>query len=66
MCNRCLKLLIEKFRKQDITVFPILYDVFKRLIIFYSNKLNYDDAVSELTLFLVELFYKIDLSIKKC
>lgn len=62
MCNRCLKLLIEKFRKQDITVFPILYDVFKRLIIFYSNKLNYDDALSELTLFLVELFYKIDLS----
>ncbi len=62
MCNRCLKVLIEKFKKQDMTVFETLYDVFKRLIMFYSQKLHYDDAAGDLTLFFIELLYQLDLS----
>lgn len=62
MCNRCIKALIEKFKKQDMTVFEKLYDVFKRLIMFYAKKLHYDDAAGDLTLFFIELLYQIDLS----
>lgn len=62
MCNRCLKPIIEKFKKQDMTVFEPLYDVFKRLIMFYSKKLYYDDAAADLTLFFIELLYQMDLS----
>lgn len=62
MCNRCLKTLIERFKKQDMTVFEPLYDVFKRLIMFYSKKLYYDDAAGDLTLFFIELLYQLDLS----
>ena len=62
MCNRYLKPIIEKFKKQDMGVFETLYDEFKKLIMFYSGKLCYDDAVSDLTLFLIELFYQIDLT----
>lgn len=61
MRNRYLKPIIEKFKNQDMGVFETLYDEFKKLIMFYSGKLCYDDAVSELTLFLIELFYQIDL-----
>ena len=62
MCNRCLKPIIEKFKNQDMTVFEPLYDVFKRLIMFYSKKLHYDDAAGDLTLFFIELLYQLDLS----
>ena len=62
VCNRCLKPIIEKFKKQDMTVFEPLYDLFKRLIMLYSKKLYYDDAAGELTLFFIELLYSIDLS----
>lgn len=61
MSNRCLKTIIEKFKNQDMGVFETLYDEFKKLIMFYSVKLYYDDAASDLTLFLIELFYQIDL-----
>ena len=62
MCNRCLKPLIEKFKKQEMSFFEPIYDVFKKLIMFYSKKLCYDDAAGDLTLFFIELLYQIDLS----
>ena len=62
MCNAVLKPLIEKFKKQDMTVFSLIYDNFKRLISVYASRLFYEDGISDLTLFLIELLYSIDLS----
>ena len=62
MCNRMLKPMIQKFKNQDMSVFEFLYDEFKKLIMFYAKKLFYDDVACDLTLFLIELFYQIDLS----
>jgi len=62
MYNYVLKNLIISFRKQDMTAFGIIFDEFKGLINFYSNKLCDDDLAGELTLFLIELLYKINLN----
>ena len=61
MRNRYLKPIIEKFKKQDMSVFEIIYGEFQKLIKFYSRKLCYDDAAGDLTLFFIELLYQIDL-----
>lgn len=62
MCNFDLKPLIERFKEHDMTVFSVIYDEFKGLIIHYGKKLNFDDAIEELNLFFIELLYGIDLS----
>ena len=62
MYNYLLKGLIEDFKKQDMTAFEIIYEEFKGLIAFYSRKLNDADAFSELTLYFIEILYKIELS----
>ena len=62
MCNSLLKSLIEKFREQDMSVFAIIYDEFKRLIYLYSGRLGDDDSVQELTVFLIELLYSVNLN----
>ncbi len=61
MCNRCLKILIQKFQNQEMTVFESLYDQFKKLIMYYAVRLHYDDAASDLTLFFIELLYQVNL-----
>ena len=66
MCNLQLMPLIKKFKKQDMSVFPLIYDEFKKLIFLYSAKLEYEDAQSDMNLFFIELLYAIDLSIFKC
>ncbi len=65
MCNSLLKSLIKKFREQDMSSFTIIYDEFKRLIYHYSGRLGDDDSVQELTVFLVELLYSIDIDLFK-
>ena len=62
MCNYELKPLIAKFKRQDMGVFPTIYNEFKGLIIHYGRKLGFDDAVEELNLFFIELLYGLDLS----
>ena len=62
MENLKLKKLILDFRKGEIYSFPIIYDVFKRLIDYYSKKARDEDATQELMIFLMELLYDIDLS----
>lgn len=66
MSNNLLKPLIEKFKKQDMSAFPIVYEEFKKLIGFYSYKLGYDDAIQDLSLHLIETLYNIDLSNFSC
>lgn len=57
MQNSLLIPLVLRFRNQDMCAFNMIYDEFKRLIYHYSGKLWDDDAVGELTLFLIELLY---------
>ncbi len=45
-----------------MTVFPLIYENFQKLISVYASRLFYEDGVSDLTLFLIELLYSIDLS----
>lgn len=61
MQNHLLIKLIKDFKNQEMSVFPLIYDHFKRLIYFYSGKLFEDDATQELTVFLIELLYDINL-----
>lgn len=63
MCNCTIKPLIINFRNQEMEAFNELYGIYKKLISFYAKKLGYDDALQELTLFLIELFYKIDIDL---
>ncbi|MBQ3547862.1 MAG: sigma-70 family RNA polymerase sigma factor [Clostridia bacterium] len=62
MQNYLLKPLIEKIKEQDMSVFFQVFEEFKHLIVFLGNKLGYEDAQSELTLFFIELLYSIKLS----
>lgn len=62
MCNFLLKPLIQKFKNQDPSVFPIIYEEFKKLINHYSFKLAYEDAQADLNLFFIELLYSINIS----
>lgn len=63
MCNLLLKPLIQRFKNQDTSVFSKIYEEFKKLIIYYSSKLCYEDAQADLNLFFIELLYSIDLSL---
>ncbi|MBO5358707.1 MAG: sigma-70 family RNA polymerase sigma factor [Clostridia bacterium] len=62
MQNFLLKSLVKRVKNQDMSAFPLVFDEFKKLISFYAAKLHYEDASSELTLFLIELMYNIRLS----
>ncbi len=62
MSNKVFKPLIERFRNQDMEAFALIYEAFRRLINLYASKIRYEDGVSELTLFLIEVLYGLDLS----
>lgn len=61
MTNADLKGLIIDFRGQDMNAFTDIYEEFRKLINFYASKLNTEDSLPELTLFLIEILYEIDL-----
>lgn len=61
MQNFLLKTLIERFRKGDMSTFSLIYAKFKKLIFFYANRLGYEDAAADMTLFLIELLYVLKL-----
>ena len=62
MENSCLLSLLEKFRKGDMSVFPVVFSEFEGLIYHYAEKSDAEDTAEELSVFLLELLYKIDLS----
>lgn len=66
MYNYLLKELIERFKKQEISAFEMIYEEFKGLMNFYARKLAYEDAIGELTLFLIELIYGVKLTKFPC
>lgn len=60
MCNREIILIINEIKKNNNANLHRLLSVFEGLIYSYGKKLNYDDAGQELTVFLIELFNKIN------
>lgn len=46
---------------QDMSAFEIIYDEFKDRIYSYARKQKNEDLIGELTLFLIELIYHIDI-----
>lgn len=66
MTNLRLIKLISEFKSGNMNSFPIIYDAFKKLILFYSAKLGDEDALCELNLFFIELLYSLDLDKFPC
>ena len=62
MENCCLITLIEKFKKQDMSAFPIIFAEFEKLIHYYTARYGSEDAFQELTVFFIELLYRLDTS----
>ncbi len=60
MCNKEMIAIIKEVKKQDMSHFGELYEVFEKLIHHFEFKLNFDDAGQELTVFLLELLYATD------
>lgn len=56
MRNCLLKELIKSFRSQNMEVYPLIFDEFKKLISIYSYRIGGEDAYQELVLFFVELY----------
>jgi len=61
MNNITILKLIEKFRLGDMEAFLQIYNQFKDLIGFYACKTDDEDTVQELTVFLLELLYDVDI-----
>ena len=61
MDNAVLTGLIKKFKNGDMTAFAIIYEEYKRLIIYYSKRLGGEDYSQEMTVFLIELLYGLNL-----
>lgn len=53
--------LIVSFRAGQSKAFVPIYDAFQGLIVYYGNHLREEDAIQELTVFLLELVYTLNL-----
>lgn len=62
MENYLLKKLIVSFREGDMQAFAVIYEVFKKIIHYYSRKIGDEDSYQELMIFLIETLYSIELS----
>lgn len=61
MQNEELILLVQQLQSGKSASFDAIYDIFYPLILYYSRRSNSDDAAQELTVFLLELLYKLKL-----
>lgn len=62
MENCCLITLIKKLRKHETAAFSQIFSEFEKLIGYYAFRLGGEDAFQELSVFLLELLYKINFS----
>lgn len=62
MENYCLISLTQKFQRGDMSVFPAIFAEFEKLLHFFASRLIDEDGFQELSVFFVELLYKIDVS----
>ena len=60
MTNRELLPLLREIKQQKMARFNEVFSVFERLLACFRYRLGDDDAMQELTLFLLELIYAID------
>lgn len=60
MCNKELIAIAKKIKNKDMSRFEEVYEAFSGLIYHFANKLGYDDAGQELTVFLLELLYSLN------
>ena len=60
MCNSEIIKIIKEIQSNDMSRFGELYDVFSVLIRHFDYKSDFEDASSELSLFLLELIYSLD------
>lgn len=60
MCNSEIIKIIKEIQSNDMSRFGEFYDVFSVLIRHFENKADFEDASSELSLFLLELIYSLD------
>ena len=60
MKNRELLPLLKEIQEQNMTHFAEVYAVFERLLACFRFRLKEDDAMQDLTLFLLELIYSLD------
>ena len=61
MRNQELIPLILSIREGQNKNFEILYELFRNLIVYFGKHLKDDDAIQELTVFLLEIMYTINL-----
>ncbi len=62
MCNKKLMSIMGEVQGRNMTRFGELYGVFEKLIGIYSRRIDKDDTAQELTLFLLETVYSVDLA----
>ena len=60
MKNILLKKYLTLFRNGEMEAFPVIYCEFEESILFYSKQSDSEDVRQELTLFLIELLYKLN------
>ncbi len=60
MCNSEIIKIVKEIQSNDMSRFGELYDAFSVLIRHFENKADFEDASSELSLFLLELIYSLD------
>lgn len=63
MSNLVLIDLIKSFKAGDTSTFERINENFRNLILFYAHRLKYEDSAQDLTVFLIELLYSVDLSV---
>ncbi|MBE6804969.1 MAG: sigma-70 family RNA polymerase sigma factor [Ruminococcaceae bacterium] len=62
MCNREFIKLIEEYQNHKTENFNLIYNEFYKLLLLYGSRIGDSDATQELSVFLVELLFKIDIS----
>lgn len=62
MLNKELIKLIKEYQNHQMENFSLIYDTFYKLITMYAIKIGDKEAVQDLSGFLVELLFKIDIS----
>lgn len=62
MLNKQLLKLIEEYQNHRMENFHLIYEVFCKLIFTYGKQIGEKEASQDLSIFLVELLFKIDIS----
>ena len=62
MSNRELIKLVEEYQRHIMKNFNLIYETFHKLIILYANRVGEKESVQDLSSFLAELLFKIDIS----